>query len=148
MTTKEDILNQIKQAGASFSVVGPIPDNTITEYESKLNIVFPLEYRWYLQQYGAGGIGSVNILGIDPDEYIDVMITTFDARNNGLQQNLLPIMDCDEFIYCLNTQMNTCNEYEVVRWDKYSKSTKKKADSFFDFLFIEFTRILEINQNK
>lgn len=146
MKTKDDILNQISRANEMFSVVGHTPDDKILEYENQLHILFPSDYRWYLQQFGAGGIGSVNILGIDPDKYIDVLKTTIDARVQGLPQNLLPILDCDEFFYCLNMQSNESENSDVIRWDKYSKKIANKADSFFDFLYFEFNRILEINQ--
>lgn len=142
---KKDILEQINKAKTLFSVVGKPSIEKIAEYENKIGLNFPETYRWFLREYGAGGIGSVDILGIDPDDYSDVLSYTKDKRQNGLEHKYIPIFDCDEFIYCIDTEDKQTDGSTVIRWDISSKKAELRANNFIDFLYEEFERVLNLD---
>ncbi|WP_213422620.1 SMI1/KNR4 family protein [Bhargavaea massiliensis] len=63
MYLEEELSNFIKCHAVHTDITGGIPDSRITEIEAALHVKLPDSYRWFLRNYGFGGIFGVDILG-------------------------------------------------------------------------------------
>ena len=101
---------------------GPKSDSLIEEAQRKLAVRFPPLYIAFLQEFGAGGIGSLEIYGLTGKDFIsagvpDVVWYTLRARNEwGFPHHLIPIYDLgDGTIYSLDLGSNQSeNEASIV----------------------------------
>jgi antitoxin YobK len=50
--------------GPDRLITGGVDDNRIIEVEKELNVILPESYKWFLREYGHGGVAGVTILGI------------------------------------------------------------------------------------
>lgn len=113
---------------------GGTTDNIVKQIEKKLNVTLPESYKWFLMNYGSGGIFGVNILGIGKSNSPIVVTETTEYRKYGLEQNLVIIEDCDEYVYCLDTRELIDGECPVVSWDQDVGFDCIEANNFNDFL--------------
>lgn len=47
----------------------PVPPELVSRAERTLGVVFPISYRRFLEDFGTGGFGSLEILGITGDDF-------------------------------------------------------------------------------
>ena len=57
------IVDMIKHYGEENDFYGRINEDDIKLVEKSLNIVFPESYKWFIRNYGSGGICGVEVLG-------------------------------------------------------------------------------------
>ena len=95
----------------------------IANAESKLGITLPDEYITFLREYGHGGINGVETIGIGRNGQFLFVDETLTFRQYGLPNNLIVIENCDEWLYCLNTDNG-----HVVMW-----SQEKQAPAYTSF---------------
>ena len=104
--------------------VGITSKELVINSEKNLGILFPNSYREFLEQYGYGGVNSLDIDGItefnfQESGYGGVVWRTLEERKKNLFPSaLIPIYDVgDGTIYCLDTsQMDEEGECPVVAW--------------------------------
>lgn len=118
---KEKVINTIKEYSEDGNFIGEVSnDEIISVAEKELGLNLPEEYKWFIKNYGQGGIGGVQILGVqilgvskvNRSMFRDV---TVDYRNYSLPNNLIVVENCDEWLYCLDT-----NTEKVIAWDRIS----------------------------
>ncbi|MFE5320345.1 SMI1/KNR4 family protein [Paenibacillus sp. NPDC056579] len=124
---------------------GGISDNDIEKIECKLNVEFPRSYKWFLGNYGSGGMFGVDILGCGKSNNPSVVINTERLRNNlGLPHEYIVIENCDEFYYCLDTNNLLDGECPIISWDRVAGFGGKRAESFHEFLV---DRLIDAKEN-
>lgn len=113
---------------------GGTTENMVKQIEESLNINLSESYKWFLMNYGSGGIFGVNILGVGKSNNPIVVTETTEYRKYGLEKNLVIIEDCDEYFYCLDTSELIDGECPVVSWDQHVGFDSIEANNFNDFL--------------
>lgn len=106
--------NKDKDAG---DFTGGVDENTIKDLENVLQVTLPNSYKWFLEEYGSGGIYGAEKL-IDNLNEASVIETTKEYRDVGLDKDLVIIEDCGEYMYCLDTSQLENGECLVVSWDQ------------------------------
>ena len=86
-----------------------------------LGVTIPQQYVEFLDEYGHGGVGGVEILGVGPTGTMLFLEATLRYRKYGLPNNLLVIEDCDTG--------------EVVSWDPVEGSIVDYSD--FDAFLLD-----------
>lgn len=114
---------------------GGINEKVINDIENELRITLPNSYKWFLLNYGSGGIFGVDIIGVGKLDQHSVVIFTEEKRKLGLNKDFVIIEDCDEYIYCLDTSKLSNGECPVISWDQFEGYDSKEADNFYEFLF-------------
>ncbi|WP_404459757.1 SMI1/KNR4 family protein [Sutcliffiella horikoshii] len=135
----EQLLSMIENYKEKGDFSGEVSVQIIELCESKLEVAFPNEYREFLQKFGSGGICGVEVLGIENESYFSVEEATKKFRGLGLPHNYVVIEDVDEFIYCLNTEQN----YNIIRWDEFSKKEVERYNSFDEYLEDSFQEAID-----
>lgn len=98
--------------------------------ENSLKISFSSDYKWFLEEYGSGGVLGIDILGIAKNNISTVFKTTDRLRKEfNLDDNLYIVEDCDEFFYCGKSE-----EEKIYYWDRESGIGQVEAENFLEFL--------------
>lgn len=113
-----------------------ITDEQIAESQSLLSVKLPIQFLEFLQTYGHGGIGGVEVLGVGKNGHLLFVEETIKYRQHALPCSLIVIENCDEWVYCIDTQNNN-----VVSWD--GKNTKEEYPDFDAYLLGRFTEAIE-----
>ena len=92
------IIDMIKRYGEENDFYGKISEDDIKLVEKSLGIIFPESYKWFILNYGSGGICGVEILGIENKEDSSVIHVTERYRKLGLENVCIVIEDLGEFI--------------------------------------------------
>ena len=116
-----DIINRFQED--SHFTYRKITETQIKEAENILSVSIPAQFIWFLQKYGHGGIGGVEIIGI--------------SERYGLPKNLIVIENCDEWLYCIN-----CDNGEIVAW-YYNGDAEATYSCFFEYLYDRFSDVIE-----
>ncbi|UAL47147.1 SMI1/KNR4 family protein [Sutcliffiella horikoshii] len=135
----QKLLSMIKNFKEKRDFSGEVSVQIIELCESKLEVVFPDEYREFLLKFGSGGICSVSVLGIENESYFSVEETTKKFRGLGVPHKYVVIENVDEFINCLNTEQN----YNIIRWDEFSKKEVERYHSFDEYLEDSFQEAID-----
>ncbi len=102
--------------------VGGVPFEEVWVAESYLGVSFPNSYKEFLQRYGAGSFGGVDIYGLGaPETGLPNVVWATDAlraSDDFFPEDLVVIQDTGQGdILCLVTsRMNDDNECPVVQW--------------------------------
>ena len=99
---RQDVEELIISQEDEFFFTGGVTEELIHEIEKELNVQLPESYKWFLSQYGYGGINGVLIQGVGLDKSLQVVNTTLSLREYGLPNNLVVIENIDEYVYCFN----------------------------------------------
>ena len=126
MTT--ETLNLIKEYECSGDFTyARATDMQLQTAENVLNVIIPDQYRVFLKEYGHGGIGGIEILGIGKNGALLFVSETVKYREYGLAVNLVVVENCDEWIYCIN-----CDDGKIISW--CNGFVKPAYDSFEEYL--------------
>lgn len=120
---------------------GGVEEDVIQEFENQINTKLPECYRWYLSEYGSGGIGGVDVLGIGIDNYNTCIEYIEDFKSHGLPDHFIPLIDCDEYLYCMDLSRVKDGDCNIVMWDSLGH-TNDVSDSFYNFLIEQFKLLL------
>ncbi|MFP7226526.1 SMI1/KNR4 family protein [Priestia filamentosa] len=132
---KEELMNFIDEHKEEAFFTGGVDESQINVVQNELGVKLPESYKWFLTNYGSGGIFGVDILGVDRSNILSVVSNTKDRRNMGMDKDLVIIEDLGEYAYCLHTSKMENNECPVIAWnmpgglDDYNA-----AKNFYDFL--------------
>src|SRR5699024_10904893 len=117
---------------------GGVDKRQVNYIQDTLNIKLPESYKWFLYNYGSGGLYGVDILGVAKSNISTVVIETEKYRDLKMSENLVVIEDIVQYAYCLNTSKMKNIECPIIVWVKKEELVVfKTAENFFDFLFQE-----------
>lgn len=129
----------IQEHADSTDFTGGISESKIVEIEKALEVTLPASYKWFLRNYGSGGIFGVDILGAGKLPNPNVVTNTERLRRTvDLPDKFVVVEDVDEFYYCLDTAELEGDECPVVAWDRTAGFSGKRADFFGQFLMNSF----------
>ncbi|AIF44500.1 SMI1/KNR4 family protein [Virgibacillus sp. SK37] len=133
---KNKLINLINENKEPDDFTGGVDERQINLVQDTLNLKLPESYKWFLSNYGSGGLFGVDILGIAKSNIATVIIETESYRNLGINDNLVVIEDIDEYAYCLDTSKMASNECPVIAWDKQTGlDDYNTAENFYEFLY-------------
>lgn len=133
------IVDMIKQYSEEDDFYGKTNEVDIKIVEKSLGIMLPESYKWFLSNYGSGGICGVEILGIENKDNSSVIHGTERYRGLGLDSGCIVIEDLGEFIMCIDTN----NENKVIRWDNVNKKKEYRYDNFYEYLIDTFQEAID-----
>jgi len=107
-------------------------------------VKFSDSYIWFLKNYGSGGLFGVDILGCGKSATLSVITNTERFRKIGLPTQYVVVENCEEFVYCLDTENLIDAECVVVSWDRTDGYSDKRAENFHEFLT---NRLLDAKEN-
>lgn len=149
-TAKSKISKYLEQA----SFYGQQPDSLIFAAQERLKVKFPPTYFRFLQEYGAGGIGSFEIYGLtgkefDTAERPDVVWYTEKVRTLlEFPEDLIPVYELgDGEFFCLDLSKNTEEAFVVAYtpgYDYTGQSFEKLAEDFGALLLL----LIEQEENR
>ena len=113
-----------------------ITDEQIAESQILLSVELPVQFIEFLQTYGHGGIGGVEVLGVGKNSHLLFVEETLKYREHALPYNLIIVENCDEWVYCIDTK-----DSSVVSWD--GKNIKEAYPDFDSYLQGRFTEAIE-----
>ncbi|MGG1688410.1 SMI1/KNR4 family protein [Pseudalkalibacillus sp. NRS-1564] len=132
---RDKLINFINSNAEPDDFTGGIDIKQIENVQDSLKLIFPESYKWFLNNYGSGGLYGIDILGVAKSNISTVVIETESYRDLGLNDNLVVIEDVDEFAYCLDTSKMENNECPVVAWNKQGGLDDfNTAENFYEFL--------------
>ncbi|MGZ0050647.1 SMI1/KNR4 family protein [Brevibacillus gelatini] len=140
---RDELIAFIQEHSDDTDFTGGVADEVIEKVEGELKVKFPQSYKWFLKNYGSGGIFGVDILGCGKSSIPSVVSNTQRLRNLGLPLEYIVIENCEEFFYCLDTRNSLDGECPIISWDRVAGYSGKRADNFFDFLSDRFSEAKE-----
>ncbi|KZE38857.1 hypothetical protein AV656_08120 [Bhargavaea cecembensis] len=131
----QELQELIEEHADTTDFTGGISESKIGEIEKALAATLPTSYKWFLRNYGSGGIYGVDILGAGKLPIPNVVTNTERLRKtDNLPTKFVVVEDVDEFYYCLDTTELVDDECPVVAWDRAAGFSGKRADHFGEFL--------------
>ncbi|MGE7184061.1 SMI1/KNR4 family protein [Peribacillus sp. NPDC006672] len=124
----------IKENRRDAYFTGGVSDEKIKETEIKLHVPLPDSYKWFLRNYGYGGVFGVEIIGYGLAGPAVVDATKDYQKYYQLSDGIVVIESVDEFAYCLDTNKMKNGECPVIMWDNQEGYGRKVADNFLDYL--------------
>lgn len=115
-----------------------VTDEMLDRTEQRMGIKIPEEYRYFLKEFGHGGIEGIEILGIGKNGSLIFEKETLKYRTRGLPNELINIENCDEWLYCINS-----NSGKVVMWSRGNTEYSEVFDSFKAFYNDRVNDVLE-----
>lgn|SRR5690625_412666 len=132
---KEKLINFMMRYMEPDDFTGGVDKRQVNYIQDTLNIKLPESYKWFLYNYGSGGLYGVDILGVAKSNISTVVIETEKYRDLKMSENLVVIEDIDEYAYCLNTSNMKNNECPIIVWDKQEElADYNTAENFYEFL--------------
>ena len=113
-----------------------LKSKAIDEAERALGFKIDPEYVEFLSEYGHGGIGGTEVFGVGKNNEMLFVTETLKYRKYGLPQTLLVIENCDEWIYCIDSENG-----KIVSWA--NDESQEAYESFDDYLFDRFSDAAE-----
>ncbi|MCD2369745.1 SMI1/KNR4 family protein [Bacillus sp. BS3(2021)] len=112
---------------------GGTNENNIKWIEETLQVELPESYKWFLKNYGSGGIFGVEILGYDLEGAYVVEQTEDYRKYYNLPDGIVVIEYVDEFSYCLDTNKMEDGECPVIVWANDAGYGNVVAHNFLEF---------------
>ncbi|MBG9654102.1 SMI1/KNR4 family protein [Cytobacillus firmus] len=131
---KEELTNFINRNMEPDDFTGGVDGKQIDYVQDILKLKLPESYKWFLYNYGSGGLYGVDILGVAKHNIATVVTETESYRDLGMSENLIVIEDIDEYAYCLDTSNMENNECPVIAWNKQGGlDDYNTAENFYEF---------------
>jgi hypothetical protein len=140
---KKSIFGLIEKAGSKAFFVGKADDKKIAEIEQLLGITLPESYKWFLREFGHGGIPGLEIYGNGLAKISSCVHYTTEWREFGLQEHFVVVEDVDEWLYCLDTSRLCNGECPVVDWVQGEGIGQEYYETFFIFFEKQIKEYLE-----
>lgn len=134
MSSMEIIRDLISEYYESNDFTGSVSEIRIKQIEDMLGVVLPESYKWFIREYGHGGIGGIEIFGVSKAEIPSCVKATQNYRQYDLPQKFVVIENCDEWLHCLDTDKITNGDCPVVDWDRKGNIGIRSFDTFLKFL--------------
>lgn len=132
---KEELTHFIQENMESDDFTGGVDEKQIEYVQNTLEVQLPESYKWFLINYGSGGLFGVDILGVAKSNIASVVIETKNYRDLGMSNNLVVIEDIGEYAYCLDASNMENNECPVIAWNRQGGLDDfNTAKNFYEFL--------------
>lgn len=132
---KEELIYFIQENMESDDFTGGVDEKQIEYVQNTLEVQLPESYKWFLTNYGSGGLFGVDILGVAKSNIASVVIETKNYRDLGMSNSLVVIEDIGEYAYCLDTSKMENNECPVIAWNRQGGLDDfNTAKNFYKFL--------------
>lgn len=115
-----------------------VTDRMLNEAETLLGLKIPNAYRWFIENFGQGGIGGIEVLGIGKNGKMVFVDETIKYRSYGLPKDVILIENCDEWVYCIQPQSG-----RVGMWSPGDEICNDTYESFEAYLLDRINDILE-----
>lgn len=115
-----------------------VTESMLNEAEAQLGIKLPSAYRWFLTNFGQGGIGGIEVLGFGKNGKMVFVDETIKFRSYGLPQDVVLIENCDEWVYCIQSQNG-----KVGMWAPGDTKCKEIYENFEAYLLDRVNDIVE-----
>ncbi|PAF34011.1 hypothetical protein CHH69_18120 [Terribacillus saccharophilus] len=133
---RDELANFINKHKESDDFTGGIDETQVNIVQSELGLELPESYKWFLTNYGSGGLFGVNILGVAKLNRATVVVKTKKYQDLGMSENLVVVEDIGEYAYCLDTSDMENNECPVIVWNRRrGLDDYNTATNFYEFLF-------------
>lgn len=140
---QQDVNELIGSHADDFFFTGGVETEDILKIETELNLSLPESYKWFLANYGHGGVNGMMILGVALDKSLQVVKATQDLRQYGLPENFVVLESMDEYVYCFDTARMDDNECPIVDWDQKFGVGKKQYRNLYVYLYERFSDAIE-----
>ncbi|MED3896414.1 SMI1/KNR4 family protein [Priestia aryabhattai] len=132
---KEELSNFINEHKELDDFTGVVEEGQIKFVQNELGVELPESYKWFLTNYGSGGLFGVDISGVAKANKAPVIAHTQRYRNLGMQKNLVVIEDIGEYAYYLDTSNIENDECPVIAWNRIGGlDGYNTAKNFYEFL--------------
>ncbi|MGG3805408.1 SMI1/KNR4 family protein [Metabacillus fastidiosus] len=136
--SKEAVIELINNASKKF-FVGALKDSRISDIEKRLNLKLPASYKWFLQEYGTGGVLGIEIFGGGLSKDPTCVRETEEWRKYGLPMKFVVIQNYGAGVYCLDTSRLVNNECPVIDWEQDDEDGINEYENFYTFLVEKFS---------
>ena len=136
---KEAVIELINNSPKKF-FVGALEDSKISDIEKRLNVKLPESYKWFLREYGTGGVFGIEILGGGLREVPTCVRETEEWREYGLPMEFVVIQNYGSGVYCLDTSRLANNECPVIDWEQDDEERIYEYENFYTFLVEQFSK--------
>ncbi|WP_213421202.1 SMI1/KNR4 family protein [Bhargavaea massiliensis] len=132
---KEELIDFIKKNMNDDDFTGGVNNKQIEYIQEALEIPLPKSYKWFLANYGSGGLFGVAILGVAKSNIATVVNATKSYREIGMNNALVVIEDIGEYAYCLDTSRMKHDECPVIAWNRQGGPDDYDiAETFYEFM--------------
>ncbi|OYD09070.1 SMI1/KNR4 family protein [Paludifilum halophilum] len=139
---QKKIVEMIKEHSSKDSFAESVNKEKIAEIEHELGVELPESYKWFVEQYGKGGIG-IEVFGVERNGNHSVTEETLFYRQFNLPKSYVVIEDAGEWVYCLVTDKLQDGECPVVDWDQLGGTGIMKYENFYEYIIESFTDSIE-----
>jgi len=136
---KEKIIKMIEQYEEEKDFYGRANEEDVEYIETILDIKFPESYKWFILNYGSGGICGVEVIGLEKKNDSSVVKVTERYRSLGLDSECIVIEDLGEFILCIDTS----DEDKIIRWDRVNRIKEYRYNNFYEYLIDIFQEAID-----
>lgn len=125
----KEMIKWMEQYKTPHSYAGGVSEEAIAQAEKQLGTIFPEQYRWFLRNYGEGGVLGIDICGLRPDGKGRLVPGTLILRKNiGLSPEYLVIEAEENRLTALNAK--TGEQMYIYR----GGGKRNSATDFFEYL--------------
>ncbi|GGE62135.1 SMI1/KNR4 family protein [Priestia taiwanensis] len=120
---KNEIINIIKTYQKERDFMGGVQESTIQYAEQVLNVKFPESYRWFVGNYGSGGLIGIEIYGceeIGVDSSVIYQTRRY-REDYKFPLNYIILNDIDGKVTCLDVDEMDSGECPIVFLDRHTK---------------------------
>lgn len=112
----EEIERIMEMYSDDVFVSGHIEEKYINEVEEEIGLKFHKEYREYVGKFGSGGLGDIDILGIDMgiiNMGLEVSVLEYLERwrGRGLEEKYIPVYHLDDIAIVVDGTDENCPVY-------------------------------------
>ena len=136
-------MDQIANLLSSLDCAGPASEDSVSEAEARLGLLFPPSYRQFLLSYGAALGEGIEVFGLDMrlesgemPQWSDVVEATLSLRPDCLPGDSIQIshdgMDNGFFLHCSKSDADY--EGPVIAWGPDHDAGVRVAKSFHEWL--------------
>ncbi|BCE06659.1 MAG: SMI1/KNR4 family protein [Bacillus sp. (in: Bacteria)] len=133
--TYSEIEHFINENAEEDDFTGGVEEEIIIEIEKELQTTLPESYKWFLKNYGSGGMYGIEIEGSINKKATVVDRTKVYRDHFGLPKGIVVIEYVDEFSYCLDTNKMKDRECPVILWANEAGYGRTVAQSFLEYFF-------------
>lgn len=132
---REELINFINEYMETDDFTGGVDKAQITFVQNELGVELPESYKWFLLNYGSGGMFGVDIQGVGNSTRPPVIVHTKRFRDLGMEENLVVIENAGEYAYCLYTSKTENGECPIIAWNRVGGlDDYYTAKNFYEFL--------------
>lgn len=120
-------------------IAGGIASDDIKQMEKALGVVFSLDYKIFLQEYGGCSVLGVTIFGVTALPYPSVVDITEEYRQYGLPNRYIVYENCDEYVNCIDADPSSERFGETISWSYVDKKVHYYGRNFFESFILELS---------